>query len=82
MKKRIIPNSHNSIVAAEGDNKPNAALEDALANLEADFDYIMSGLEKLGRSGVNTSNDALAIVENLSNDLKNYTAQIADRIAE
>lgn len=42
----------------------------------------MSGLEKLGRSGPNASQDALAITENLSNDLARYMSDIADNISE
>ena len=73
MKRRII-------TAAE--DKDTNGLDDALSNLKDDFDYVMSGLEKLGRSGANASQNALAIVENLSNDLARYMSDIADTISE
>ena len=73
MKRRMI-------TAAE--SEPDNGLDDALSNLKDDFDYVMSGLEKLGRSGPNASQDALAITENLSNDLARYMSDIADNISE
>lgn len=68
------------ITAAEASSENK--LDDAIGNLEADFEYIISGLEKLSRSGVNASNDALAIAENISNALKSFTSDIADKISE
>ena len=67
------------IVAAEAADN---GLDEALDNLKADFDYILSGLEKLGRSGANASNDALAIAETISNALTDFTNQIASAVSE
>lgn len=67
------------IVAAEAADN---GLDEALDNLKADFDYILSGLEKLGRSGANASNDALAIAETISNALTDFTSQIASAVSE
>lgn len=67
------------IVAAEAADN---GLDEALDNLKSDFDYILSGLEKLGRSGANASNDALAIAETISNALTDFTNQIASAVSE
>lgn len=58
------------------------ALDTAIGNLKADFDYAISGLEALGRSGVNSSNEALAIAENIGNSLKQFISDIADAVSE
>ena len=67
------------IVAAEAADN---GLDEALDILIAVFDYILSGLEKLGRSGANASNDALAIAETISNALTDFTSQIASAVSE
>lgn len=71
MKRRIYSAENNDNI-----------FDDALSNLKDDFDYVVSGLEKLGRSGANASQDALAIIENISNDLSASISDIADRISE
>lgn len=57
-------------------------LEEAIDILKEDFDYIISGLERLDRQGANGSNDALMIVENLSSDLQGHLSEIAAHINE
>lgn len=71
MKRRIYSAENNDNI-----------FDDALSDLKEDFDYVVSGLEKLGRSGANASQDALAIIENISNDLSASISDIADRISE
>ena len=71
MKRRIYSAENNDNI-----------FDDALSNLKDDFDYVVSGLEKLGRSGANASQYALAIIENISNDLSASISDIADRISE
>lgn len=71
MKRRVYSAENNDNI-----------FDDALSNLKDDFDYAVSGLEKLGRSGANASQDALAIIENISNDLSASISDIADRISE
>lgn len=71
MKRRVYSAENNDNI-----------FDDALSNLKDDFDYVVSGLEKLGRSGANASQDALAIIENISNDLSASISDIADRISE
>lgn len=76
--KRLIRCS-SSIMSADdgGDDR----LDNAISDLKDDFDYIISGLEKLGRDGANSSNDALAIAETLSNNMQSTIDQIADVVA-
>lgn len=69
------------IYTASEEKKDNA-LEDVISTLDSDFEYIMSGLEKLLRSGANAANDAAVIAENLGNDLKRHIADIASKITE
>lgn len=55
-------------------------LDDAMDGLKDDFDYILSGLEKLGRSGAAEMNDGLVIAEKLSDTFQTVIAQIADNM--
>lgn len=73
--KRVL----KSVTAAE--NVDNG-LDDAIKNLENDFEYLISGIEKLSRSGVNKSNQGLAIVENVSSSIQEFISQVADAVTE
>lgn len=75
MKRRI-----RSVTAA--DDTKLSGLDDAIDTLKDDFDYLIAGLEKLGRTGINASNEGQAIVENLSTDIQSYLAQIAELVTE
>lgn len=55
-------------------------LPSAIDDLNDDFDYIISGLEKLGRDGATGTNDALVIAESLSNALQSAISNIADKV--
>ena len=70
MKRRIISAS---------DSK-NDRLDEFLDVLKSDFDYILEGLDKLGRSGVNSGNDALAIAERLQSNLQDTINEIAQKV--
>lgn len=63
--------------ADEGSSK----LADTLDALKEDFDFIISGLEKLDRSGAEASNDGLIIAERLSNDFADVVSEIADKMS-
>lgn len=82
--KRVIRSSvediRRSIKAAEGETVDDR-LDQALSDLKDDFDYAISGLEKLGRDGANSSNDALAIAETLSNSIQSTIDQIAGAVS-
>lgn len=68
------------ITAAEG-TKPDEALDDFIDVIEDDFAYAVSGLEALGRGGVNSTNDALAIAEKLQSMIQSAINEIAEKVA-
>lgn len=69
----------STINAAEtsGDSK----LVEAIDGLKEDFDYIISGLEKLDRTGAQESNDGLIIAESIQDSLQDAISKIADKLA-
>ena len=68
------------IIAAASEDLINEHLESQIDTLKDDFDYILDGLDRLGRTGVNSSNDASAIAEKLQESLNNYIQEIADKV--
>lgn len=82
--KKVIRSSveavRRSVKAAENETMDDR-LDQALSDLKDDFDYAISGLEKLGRDGANSSNDALAIAETLSNSIQSTIDQIAGAVS-
>ena len=69
----------NRILAAEeGDSK----LADVITDLKDDFEYIISGLEKLDRSGAESSNNGLIIAEQLQSSLQDVINDIAEGVTE
>ncbi|MCD8211655.1 MAG: hypothetical protein LUC17_01335 [Oscillospiraceae bacterium] len=60
----------------------NEKLADAVNTLTEDFDYMISGIEKLSRSGAQAGNDAMDIVENISNAVNEAIVQIAGSVKE
>lgn len=79
--KRVIRSSLNSKPIKAADENVDTRLDDALSDLKDDVDYALSGLEKLGRDGANSSNDALAIAETLSNSIQSTIDQIAGAVS-
>lgn len=75
--KRHITATNRPITAAESDSK----LDEAISKIDSDFEYIVSGLEKLGRSGAGAENDALIIAEALSKQLESTISDIADKLS-
>lgn len=71
----------NRRITAAADDM-NEQLEAQLDTLKDDFDYIIDGLERLGRTSANSSNDARAIAETLQNSLNNCITSIADKVGE
>ena len=55
-------------------------LKDMLDTIKDDFDYLMSGIEKLGRSGSAMSKEAEIIAENLASDIQDSINEVATRI--
>lgn len=64
--------------AAETDD----TFDSQLSELKEDFDYILSGLEKLGRSGANATNAGKAIAENIQSSFTQFIDQIGNSISE
>lgn len=60
-------------------SNPDSVLDEKLDNVKADFDYIVDGLEKLSRMGL--EKDALAIVDSLQNMLDEANSQISADLA-
>ena len=54
-------------------------LSDMLDEIEDDFDYIISGIEKLARMGGTQAKEAKALAANLSSNLESTISQIADK---
>lgn len=79
--KKVIRSSLNSKPIKASDENTDTRLDDALSDLKDDFDYAISGLEKLGRDGANASNSALAIAETLSNNIQATIDQIAGAVS-
>lgn len=69
--------SADVLAAEESDN----TLDTVLDTISDDFDYVIAGLEKLGRTGANATQQALAIAENLDNYIQDIIDQIADSIS-
>lgn len=67
-------------MSAEAD-EGNAKLQEMMTSLKDDFDYILSGLDKLDREGATEGNEGLMIAESLSDSLQNIVAEIADKLS-
>lgn len=78
--KRLIRNCNNSDIMSAEEISDN--LKDKLATIKDDFDYLMSGIEKLGRSGANMSKEAEIIAENLASDIQDSISEVAAQIQE
>lgn len=71
---------NRSIMSAEAD-EGNAKLQEMMTSLKDDFDFILSGLDKLDREGATEGNEGLMIAESLSDSLQNIVAEIADKLS-
>lgn len=76
MVRRII-SSTKPVRAASEDDK-DAIFKDKMNQLNDDFDYIQSGLDKLNRSGM--TNEADTIINNLGMQFQSIIADVADQI--
>ena len=57
-------------------------LKTSMDELEADFDYIMNGLEKLSRMGADKEKEALSVALELSSMLTEINNEISNLIIE
>mgnify|MGYP001852623792 FL=1 len=76
MVRRIISTT-KPVKAASEDDK-DVIFKDKMDQLNDDFDYIQSGLEKLNRSGM--TNEADTIINNLGMQFQSIIADVADQI--
>lgn len=76
MVRRII-SSTKPVRAASADDK-DVIFKDKMDQLNDDFDYIQSGLEKLNRSGM--TDEADTIINNLGMQFQSIIADVADQI--
>lgn len=76
MVRRII-SSTKPVRAASADDK-DVIFKDKMDQLNDDFDYIQSGLDKLNRSGM--TNEADTIINNLGMQFQSIIADVADQI--
>lgn len=76
MVRRIISTT-KPVTAASEDDK-DVIFKDKMDQLNDDFDYIQSGLDKLNRSGM--TNEADTIINNLGMQFQSIIADVADQI--
>ena len=74
MKRRII-------TAAES-SKGQEALDEALSNLNDNFDYVVDGIEKLSRDGSEGQNQALQLALEMNSAVESVTKKIASAITK
>ena len=63
-------------------SEPDSALKDNISDLEADFDYIIDGLDKLSRMGSAKEKDALSVSLELSEMLTDINNKISNLMIE
>ena len=76
MVRRIISTTKPVRAASEDDK--DVIFKDKMDQLNDDFDYSQSGLEKLKRSGM--TNEADTIINNLGMQFQSIIADVADQI--
>lgn len=59
-------------------SNPDSPLDENIDDLKADFDYVLDGLEKLGRMGSDKSKGALSISLELSDMLNDINNEISN----
>lgn len=79
MKRRIKSYNTSDIMSAE---EISDSLKEKLDTLKDDFDYLMSGIEKLGRSEANMPKEAEIIAENLAASIQDNISEVAAKIQE
>lgn len=75
MKRRIIR-------AAETPAKPDTEtiIDERIDAVSDDFDYIMAGVEKLGRMGGTKADAAVSILGRMAESLQEFIGQVADEL--
>ena len=68
----------SKVTSAESDG--SSKLMETLDEIKDDFDYIISGLEKLDRSGAEASNSGLIIAEGIQSSFQDVIDEIASNM--
>ena len=79
MRKIVYPKritANRRITSADEPSK----LQDTIAQLKDDFDYLLEGLDYLDRSGAEASNNGLIIAEGLLENLHNVIDSISQEV--
>lgn len=84
MKRMVITASrrNSKVVAAEGQSKGQEAFDESIANLDANFDYLVDGLEKLSRDGGEGQSQALQLVLEANTAIEGIIQKIASAITQ
>ncbi len=69
---------YTKITSAE--NAQEDVFKDSVNNLKDDFDYVLSGLDRLNRSG--NLSDSLSIIQELEEHLNDVIDEIASMVQE
>lgn len=69
--------SSKRVYAAED---KDSQVSDMISDLKDDFDFILSGLDRLDRQGANGRNDAMMLGENLSSSLEQHINELSSRL--
>lgn len=81
MKRRIVRATTKPVVA-DSPEKPDTEeiIQERIDALDDDFDYIISGVEKLSRMGGSNADAAVSILGQLSESLQGFIGQVADNM--
>lgn len=86
MKRRIISSNDDvnisPVKAAEGQTKGQEAFEEALDNVQDNFDYAIDGLDKLSRDGGEGQSLALQLALELNSAVDAIIQKIAGNIVQ
>lgn len=87
MKRRILSarpatNYKKKPVKAAETSKGQEAFDEAMDNLQDDFDYLVDGLEKMVRDGGEGQSQALQIVLEASSAVNNIINKISNNMSE
>lgn len=87
MKRRILssvqPKGMNKKpVEAADQSKGQEAFDEAMDNLQDDFDYLLDGLEKMVRDGGDGQSQALQIVLEASQAVNSIIDKVANNVAQ
>lgn len=66
------------VYVKSAETSEQSKLEALMGTLKDDFDYVMSGLDKLARDGGELENSGTTIAQNLSDQLQSVISQIAN----